>query len=344
MRRDSSLTPDDEGHSGARSASAGRPRARVSEADARELGLDARLLELEEEEPAFLRAQKRIPVRRGPLPRKTAHRLKFVALALVALALAASAFLALYRYGAHSWRFQVDSSDQVDIEGIHKVSRTQVLEVMGGDIGRNVFFVPLSERKQQLEQIPWVESATVMRLLPNRLKVEIRERTPVAFVQVGSKIELIDGGGVVMDLPAGGLRQYSFPVIVGMGESEPLSTRAARMKIYLGLVRELDSTGAHYSQDLSEVDLSDPEDVKLTTADPGGEVLVHLGSQNFLSRYQVFVTHLQEWRTQYEHLQSVDLRYERQVILNPDDRRPDPRSPGARMMRARKQAARAGGR
>lgn len=344
MRRDSSLTPDDEGHSGARSASAGRPRARVSEADARELGLDSRLLELEEEEPAFLRAQKRIPVRRGPLPRKTAHRLKFVALALVALALAASAFLALYRYGAHSWRFQVDSSDQVDIEGIHKVSRAQVLEVMGGDIGRNVFFVPLSERKQQLEQIPWVESATVMRLLPNRLKVEIRERAPVAFVQVGSKIELIDGGGVVMDLPAGGLRQYSFPVIVGMGESEPLSTRAARMKIYLGLVRELDSTGAHYSQDLSEVDLSDPEDVKVTTADPGGEVLVHLGSQNFLSRYQVFVTHLQEWRTQYEHLQSVDLRYERQVILNPDDRRPDPRSPGARMMRARKQAARAGGR
>ncbi len=344
MRRDSGSTPDDEGQSGARSAFAGRPRARVSEADARELGLDSRLLELEEEEPAFLRAQKRIPVRRGPLPRKAAHRLKFVALGLAGLALAACALLPLYRYGAHSWRFQLDSSDQVDIEGIHKVSRAQVLEVMGGDIGRNIFFVPLTERKQQLEQISWVESATVMRLLPNRLKVEIRERTPVAFVQVGSKIELIDGGGVVMDLPAGGLRQYSFPVIVGMGESEPLSTRAARMKIYLQLVRELDSSGARYSQDLSEVDLSDPEDVKITTADPGGEVLVHLGSGNFLARYQIFVSHLQEWRTQYEHLQSVDLRYERQVILNPDDKRPDPRSPAARLLRARKQAARAGGR
>ena len=344
MRRDSSLTPDDEGQSGARSASAGRPRARVSEADARELGLDARLLELEEEEPAFLRAQKRIPVRRGPLPRKTANRLKFLALALAALALAGCVLLALYRYGAHSWRFQVESSDQVDIEGIHKVSRSQVLEIMGGDIGRNIFFVPLAERKQQLEQIPWVESATVMRPLPNRLKIEIRERAPVAFVQVGSKIELIDGGGVVMDLPAGGLRQFSFPVIVGMGEPEPLSTRAARMKIYLELVRELDSTGAHYSQDLSEVDLSDPEDIKVTTADPGGEVLVHLGAGDFLSRYQVFVSHLQEWRTQYEHLHSVDLRYERQVILNPDDKRPDPRSPAARVMRARRQAARSGGR
>ena len=75
------------------------------------------------------------------------------------------------------------------------------MEVMGGDIGRNIFFIPLAQRKAQLEQIPWVESASVMRFVPNRLQVEIHERTPVAFARVGPRISLIDAGGTLMELP-----------------------------------------------------------------------------------------------------------------------------------------------
>ena len=40
-------------------------------------------------------------------------------------------------------------------------------------------------------------------------------------------------------------------------------------------------TARTISRDLSEVDLSDPEDVKITVSDPQGEVLVHLGSSGF---------------------------------------------------------------
>jgi cell division protein FtsQ len=290
--------------------------------------LDSRLLDLDvEEEPAFLRAQKRIPVRRGPLPRKAANRLK-IALVVVAIAgVVGGIMLMTYRYGANSWRFRLDSSDQLEVAGISHVSHAQIMEVMGGDIGRNVFFIPLAERKKQLEEIPWVESASVMRLLPNRLKIEIRERTPVAFVQIGSKIALVDSLGVVMYLPAGAARKYSFPVIVGIGNSEPLSTRAARMKIFAQLVRDFDSGGANYSHDLSDVDLSDPEDVKVTVADPNGEVLVHLGSSDYLVRFKVYVAHIQEWRQQFQKVRSVDLRYDRQVIVNPDETKaPQPKS------------------
>jgi cell division protein FtsQ len=288
-------------------------------------------LDIEQESP-FLRAQKRVPVRRGPLPRKTASRLKRVLVAVV-IAGAVTAFGAnLYRYGARSWRFRVESSDNLEIAGTSNVFRSQVMEILGGDIGRNIFFVPLAERKKQLEEIPWVESATVMRLLPNRLKVVIRERTPVAFVLIRSRISLIDAHGVVMEMSPAHQKKYSFPVIVGMGEAEPLSTRAARMKLYTQLVNELDSGGGRYSQDLSDVDLSDPEDVKVTAADPNGQVLVHLGSSNFLDRYKIYVNHVQEWRQQFAKLESVDLRYDRQVIVNPDEAevrtaKPNPANP-----------------
>ena len=90
------------------------------------------------------------------------------------------------------------------------------------------------------------------------------------------------------------------------------------MKIYNELIGELDSGGAQYSHDISEVDLSDPDDVKVLASDPQGAVLVHLGSSNYLDRYKIYVSHLQEWRQQFDKLESVDLRYDRQIVVNPD--------------------------
>jgi len=270
----------------------------------------------DQEEPKFLRTQKRVPVRRGALPKKAAGRIKLVLFLCGSMVLMGTGYGLLYRYGTHSWRFRLESSDHISLQGLQNVSRGQVMDVFGVDLGRNVFFVPLDERKKQLEEIPWVESAAVSRLLPDRLTVYIRERTPVAFVQIGSRIGLIDVRGVLMDLPRNA--RYSFPVIRGVGDAEPISTRTARIKIYSRLVRELDADGAHYSKDLSEVDLSDPEDVKVTTSDPAGAVLIHLGSEQFFERYKLYMAHLQEWRQQFHRLESVDLRYDRQIIVNPD--------------------------
>jgi cell division protein FtsQ len=288
-----------------------------SAAVAREELDDARLVDLDvDEESPFLRGQKRVSARRSSLPKKAAHRLLWAATAAVVLCVLGVLGAGLYRYGERSWRFRVESSDDIEVTGMQNVTKAQIMEVMGADIGRNIFFISLAQQKAQLEQIPWVESASVMRFVPNTLKVEIQERTPVAFARVGPRISLIDAGGTLMELPQ--KHKYSFPVILGMNPGEPLSTRAPRMKAYNQLVRDLDSSGARYSQDLSEIDLSDLEDVKVRVNDPAGDVLVHLGSSNYLTRYRIYVTHVQAWRQQFQKLESVDLRYENQIIVNPD--------------------------
>ncbi len=287
---------------------------------------DARLVDLDvDDESPFLRGQKRVSARRSSLPKKTANRLLWAAMAAGIFCVAAFAAAALYHYGEHSWRFRVESSDDIEVAGMQNVTKAQIMEVMGADIGRNIFFIPLAQQKTQLEQIPWVESASVMRFVPNRLKVEIHERTPVAFARVGPRMNLIDAGGTLMELSP--KHKYSFPVILGMNQGEPLSTRIPRMKIYSEMVRELDSGGARYSQDLSEVDLSDLEDVKVRVNDPAGDVLVHLGSSDYLRRYKIFVTHAQAWRQQFQRLESVDLRYDNQIIVNPDIERTAKQSP-----------------
>src|SRR5579862_3450366 len=278
---------------------------------------DARLIDLDvAEESPFLRGQKRVSARRSSLPKKTASRLLWASIAATVLGMLALVAIGLYQYGEHSWRFRVESSDNIEITGMQNVTKAQIMEVMGADIGRNIFFIPLSQQKAQLEQIPWVESASVMRFVPNRLKVEIHERTPVAFARVGPRIFLIDAGGTLMELSQN--HKYSFPVILGMNPGEPLSTRAPRMKAYNELVRNLDSGGARYSQDLSEVDLSDLDDLKVRVNDPAGDVLVEMGSSDYLKRYKTYVSHAQEWRQQFQKLESVNLRYDNQVIVNPD--------------------------
>lgn len=317
MARNDGLPPDDETTSPPRSRGTNAP-ARTTTRPAPEDDIDPRLLDLDDvEETPFLRAPKRVPVRRSALPRKTADRLKIATLALVAFAVVAVAGYQLYRYSATSWRFRIDSSDDLQISGIQNVTRAQVMDVFAADIGRNAFFVPLAEREKQLEQIPWVESATVMRLLPHQVRVQIKERTPVAFAQVGSRVQLIDASGVLMDLPRSA-KKYSFPVLIGMSDAEPLSTRSARMKIYARVVSEFDANGAHNSADVSEMDLRDPDDVKITVADDAGTVLVHLGDGNFLDRFNIYKSHIQEWRQKFTKVDSVDLRYDRQVVVNPD--------------------------
>ena len=229
----------------------------------------------------------------------------------------AAAFLATRSFFLHDARFVIESSSSIQTVGNTHLTRAQLLSVFGEDVERNIFNVPLAERRTELECLPWVQHATVMRLLPNHLRIAIIERTPVAFVRQGTQIGMVDASGVLLDMPsdAPGDPHYSFPVITGISADDPISTRAARMKIYADFTSDLDSSGNHISEKLSEVDLSNPEDVKALIPEGSADILVHFGDTDFLSRYQKFEQHLAEWRTQYPKLASVDMRYERQVVL-----------------------------
>ena len=200
--------------------------------------------------------------------------------------------LAVVRFLLHDEHFVVSSSQSIQIAGNSRLTSAQLLSVFGEDVERNIFNIPLAQRRAELERLPWVEHATVMRLLPNRVRVAIVERTPVAFVRQGAEIGLVDAGGVLLNMPgpdlsganmpatimqdasgqqdaaanASSTPHYSFPVLTGISADDPLSVRAARMKIYMGFIAALDASGENISHRLSEVDVSNPEDVKAVTS------------------------------------------------------------------------------
>ena len=221
----------------------------------------------------------------------------------------------------HDARFRIAGTSNIQAAGLAQVSRADMLPVFGEDIGRNIFFVPLKERRKQLEQIPWIEHATVMRLLPDQIRISVVERKPIAFVRQGSQVELIDANGVLLAEPAAMMSQhhYSFPVVTGIDSRDPITGRRARMEVYQRLVSELDSNGQHLSDQISEIDLHDPEDARVLMPEQGTDIVAHFGEDHFLERFQRYRAHIAEWRQQYPKLSEVDLRYDQQVVLQMSD-------------------------
>jgi cell division protein FtsQ len=264
--------------------------------------------------------------------------------ALVVVSATAFALNVCRSFLEHDARFRIAGTSNIQATGLSQVNRAEMLPVFGEDIGRNIFFVPLTERRKQLEQIPWVEQATVMRLLPDQIRVSLIERKPVAFVRHGQQIGLVDANGVLLNMPVAAMAQhhYSFPVLTGIDGGDPLPSRRARIALYERLVGELDANGQHLSDQISEIDLTDPEDARVLMPEQGTDILAHFGEDHFLERYQRYKNHIAEWRQQYPKLAAVDLRYDQQVVLemqrgaadaqaavNADDGKPTTSKPSA---------------
>ena len=250
-------------------------------------------------------------------PASTVGRVFLALVALIVLGgLGTSAYL-FKTYLSRDSRFRIAGASNIEATGLTEVSRAQMLPVFGEDIGRNIFFVPLNERRKALEEIPWIERATVMRLLPDRIRVSVVERQPVAFVRQGPQIGLVDANGVLLTMPAAMMAQhnYSFPVVTGINASDSLGERNTRMAVYQRLLAELDSNGQRISGQISEIDLTDTEDVQVLMPEQGGDVLLHFGEDRLLERYQHYEAHIAGWQQQYPKLKGVDLRLDPKFVL-----------------------------
>jgi len=250
-------------------------------------------------------------------PASTTGRVFLGLCAFLLLSALTTAALMLKTYLERDARFRIAGTSDIQASGLTEVSRAELLPVFGEDIGRNIFFVPLSLRRKQLEEIPWIEQATVMRLLPDQIRVSVVERTPVAFTRHGQQIGLVDADGVLLTMPPAAMaaHHYSFPVLTGIDPGDPPAARKARMAVYMRLMADLDSGNQHYSQNISEIDLTDPEDARALMPEQGRDILAHFGEDHFLERYLRYKTHIAEWRLQYPKLAAVDLRYDQQVVL-----------------------------
>jgi cell division protein FtsQ len=276
---------------------------------------------LADEEPRYLRRQKPLEIRRKKFGGRSWLFYRRVLVWTIAGAAGVTMTIVAGRFLLYSPQMLLLKSDQIELLGNHIVSREAVLQPFARDRNRSVLRIPLDARRGQLEQLPWVESASLQRILPNRIRVELTERTPVAFLRNSNELALIDAHGVILDRPEG--EDLHFPVITGLSDSMPREEREKRMQTYQEFLRDADLVRSGSSDRISEVDLSNAKDLRvvltgLTSANDSQAVTIHFGYSDFTGKYRMLVENFAQWQANAGRVQSIDLQYSRQVVVNSD--------------------------
>jgi cell division protein FtsQ len=276
---------------------------------------------LGDEEPRYLRRQKPVEIRRKKFSGRSwpfYRRVLFYGVVGIA---GMSAAVVAGRFLLYAPQMLLVKPEQIEVTGNHIVSREAVLQQFVHDRGRSVLRIPLDARRSALEEIAWVEGATVQRVLPNRIRVELTERTPIAFLRNGTELALIDGHGVILDRPRG--EDLQFPIITGLSENMPREERGKRMQTYQEFMKDVDLVRSGSSDRVSEVDLANPKDLRavmtgIASAGDPQAITIHFGAGDFTGKYRMVVENFAQWQASNGRVQSIDLQYAKQVVLNPE--------------------------
>src|SRR5882672_1004405 len=273
-----------------------------------------------DDEPRYLRRQKPVEIRRKKF---RGRGWPFYRRVLV-LSFAGFSGVTVAAYGMQFLLYSpamLLKADQIELRGNRIVSCEAVSQQFVHDRNRSVLRVPLDACRRQLEQIPWVESAIVQRILPNRLRIELTERTPVAVARNGNELALIDAHGVILDRPRG--EDLHFPIVTGVSEDLPRDQREKRMQTYEEFMKDVELVRGGSSDRVSEIDLSNPKDLRvvmtgLASANDAQAVTIHFGSSEFTGKYKMLVDNFSQWQANAGRVQWIDLQYSRQVVGDPD--------------------------
>jgi cell division protein FtsQ len=276
---------------------------------------------LGDEEPRYLRRQKPVEIRRKKFSgRGWSFYRRVLFYGVVGAAGASAAWLAGH-FLLYAQPMLLIKPEQIEVNGNHIVSREAVLQQFVHDRGRSVLRVPLDARRGALEEIPWIEAATVQRILPNRLRIDLIERTPIAFLRNGTELALVDAHGVILDRPRG--EDLQFPIVTGLTETMAREERGKRMQVYQEFMKDIDLVRSGSSDRVSEVDLANPKDLRavmtgIASATDTQAVTIHFGSGDFTGKYRMVVENFAQWQASNGRVHSIDLQYAKQVVLNPE--------------------------
>ena len=115
--------------------------------------------------------------------------------------------------GAVSAGFEIK---RITAKGVDQTNNEDILTAVGPVIGSSILHFDQDRARAQVEQLGWVRSAAVSRLLPNTVHVSVRERAPAAVWQLSGALHLIDEtGAVIREINA--FEYADLPLIVGAG-------------------------------------------------------------------------------------------------------------------------------
>jgi cell division protein FtsQ len=197
----------------------------------------------------------------------------------------------------------------VDVRGARRVAPEMIVRQAGIETGSNLFRVSPAAARARLLENPWIADAQVKRRLPGRVVVSVVEREPVASLFMQEWLAVSDDGTL---LPLEFTRErFELPLIAGCFGTDGLDRdRLRRGAGFLSLVGDECS---FLLRDVSEVNMTDPDDLVVYTVQSG--TAVRFGSGGYRDKLGRLVPVLEDLSGNERIPASIDLRFRGQAVV-----------------------------
>jgi cell division protein FtsQ len=165
---------------------------------------------------------------------------------------------------ANSAGFRITS---VAINGRKQLSQDEVLAIGGVNGRSSLLFLDAETVRDKLKDNPWIADATVLKLYPGRLQIDIVERSAFALWQQDGRLSVIADDGAVLE-PYVTHRFITLPLVVGKGAESRARDFLTVLDRY-PQVRSVTKAAIFVGQRRWNLRLKDGLDVRLPETDVG---------------------------------------------------------------------------
>lgn len=225
--------------------------------------------------------------RKEPLPRRVSRTLKSRGAARILKVSACLASVAVIVFGAFYLYHELLKSPylaikDIKVSGNARVSRAEVLEMAGVNIGDNLLKINAAEIKKNLRLNTWVSKVNVARNFPDKLNIAVKERNPIAFISLDA-LYFVDETGTIFKR-ASIEDDIDLPVITGLAK-EDIEQEAKTSELAISavnLIHLLADKGIFADDELSEINVDKAYGLTLYTMQQGTRI--ELGEGDFTDK------------------------------------------------------------
>ncbi len=235
--------------------------------------------------PAVRRKPRTTTKRRTNLSKRNSGMPKFLKFSIPLVFIIAITFglgfmlLMGYRTATASSFFDVKS---IELHGLNRASKDEIENIVRKESAKTgVWNADLAAIRRDLQELTFVKTAVVSRVLPDGIRINIIERTPRAVVHTETRDFWVDEDATVLKDFEKGSEALPF-FLNGWDESKSINAaeeNRARVRVYLSLLEEWQEFDL--VKRVTSVNLKDIQEVKAVIKDSGEYVEINLGKDDF---------------------------------------------------------------
>lgn len=257
---------------------------------------------------------------RGNRPKKQRKKVNYRAVFHRALKIGVTLFSAvlIVAGGFFFVQFMIASDlfriNQVEVAGNTRLSKDQIVALSDIEYGVNTFNLDLDMIGHKIEENPWIEEARVQRIFPRKVLVTLKERTPVAIINLGYLYYLDNQGEIFKVLD--GRDNLDFPIITGFDYEKAQGHDPEYVKKLQIIVALIDELKKHDVVGLTQVsEIHHGKDGGLTMFTLNGGVEIKLGWNGFAAKIDRLERIYSKLQPKLNLLDYIDLNVDEKVIV-----------------------------